>query len=99
MRKIRLWILIGSCAIVGIPTTALSGGLSADVAHNAMCDDAFVQCMNKVKSEIPCKGVPEATCREERYGEVKQCDFLLSHCANGPPVKRIKPVFDDKKKD
>ncbi len=71
-----------------------AGGLSADTARNAMCEDVLAQCMDKVKADIPCADADSADCREKRRLREKQCAFLHSHCmGDEPPVKRIKPVL------
>ncbi len=76
---------------------AFAGGLSGEVARQAMCEDVLVQCMSKVKNDFPCEGLAETACRDKRYAAEKQCNFLYSHCNEGPPVKHAKPVKPGKK--
>jgi hypothetical protein len=99
MRRSEFWLLIGSCAIIGISTTTgISGGLSQQVANSAKCTDLHAQCMKKVEAEFPCEGLTEEKCWNKRYLAVKQCNFLNSHCRRGRPVKTIMPIPSGKKK-
>ena len=84
-------------AIFGAGTTS-AGGLSGPVVRLAMCEDVLAQCMSRVEVDFPRKELSEVACRDKRYSAEKQCNFLYSHCIEGPPVKRIKPVQPGKKK-
>jgi len=85
--------------ISAISAPASAGGLSAQVARRAMCEDVLKQCMDKVRAEHPCKDEDSQACRDARFADEKQCNFLYSHCNMAePPVKRIKPVFPGKLK-
>ena len=92
------WFLFIIFAGTGVGA-AFAGGLSGDVTRRPICEDARAQCLNKVKTDIPCKGVSESACRDKRYLAQKQCRFLYAHCIEGPPVKRIEPAGTGKKND
>jgi len=91
----RILNLVSSVGITFMMISA--GGLSGDVAQKAMCEDTISQCLTKVAIEYPCKDTESTACRNKRYAAEKQCDFLYSHCIEGPAVKHIKPVFSGKK--
>jgi hypothetical protein len=101
MRTGRFWILIGSCVVIGMvisTPTALSGGLSADVARNAMCEEYYRSCMEELLIEPQCaSGWMSPECDSLRLPRQKICTTRYEKCLE--PRKGTMPVRPGKKKN
>jgi len=92
----------GIGALIGVfvfssSTAALSGGLSTDVARNAMCEDYFRSCMDELLIEPQCaSGWMSSECKSLRAPRQIICTTRYEKCLE--PRKGIMPVRPGKKK-